>query len=58
MIEATKKQLVQFYVEKFVNPEGEHPTTSEIDNNFKKDQLVDYIVKNNLESEFEKFIAN
>ena len=54
-MEATKKQLIQFYTENFENTEGAHPTASEIDS-FKKGELIDYIVSQGLESEFNKFL--
>ena len=55
-MEATKKQLIQFFTEKFEDPEGKHPTVSEIDS-FKKGELVDYITEHHLEEELELFVS-
>ena len=55
MIEASKKQIVQFYVDRFANDKGEHPSFSAIDA-FKKSELTNYITIEGLEEEFNKYI--
>ena len=55
MINATKKQIMNFISEYFVMPEGEHPTASQLDV-FKKDDLAKVVENSGHVAEFDSYI--
>lgn len=52
---ATKQQLIDFIMLKFVLPDGEHPTRSQLEV-FKKDELVEVIMNSSAESDLLSYI--
>lgn len=55
MVNATKKQIMEFIVDNFTNSNNEHPTASQLDI-FKKDELAKVVEDSGHVAEFDSYI--
>ena len=56
VLDATKRQMIKFISENFTNPDGTHPTESQLDG-FKKAELEEVITNANASEAFNKFTS-